>query len=227
MMRARNALRAGITATVVALAFTLGVAPATAQDATSTPEYQISFPLGDLKDFTDASASFRGFTYNFNKFIGRDSNISVGGMVGWQVFWNDLGVQTITLRDAQTEDGSTINGDVTGLQRRYLNAIPVMAKFNYYIGRARGVRLNVGINAGTMWAEQRAEVGLVAFTATNWHFAIAPEASVTFPINDRVFGYAGGRYYYAVGSGRNLIGETASWNYLSLNFGFSFYHGFF
>ena len=227
-----NKMKAGrILFAVAALAAIslLVPAPARAQEWMSTVRYEISFPVGDLKDFTEQTASLRGFGFDVRKFIGGPrSKLSVGGGVGWTVFKGDLGVQTVTIRDAEIDEtGETINGDITGLHRRFVNVLPIMGTIHYYLGgSASRARVAVGTQVGITWLEQRAEVGLTAFTKGSWHFGLAPEVAATIPLRDRIFAYVGARWNIAVGV-TSLAGEDATLHYPSVNFGLAFYHGFF
>ena len=150
--------------------------------------YNVSVPTNNTSDFSGSGASFRGVTMEGRKLV--NANVSVGFEAGWQVF--------------NEETSGTIgfgNADVTGDQFRYTNSFPLLVNAHYYLGQRGGVRPYLGAGVGTYIIERRLEIGLVAFQETNWHFGVAPEVGVAFPLGWRAAGLINVRWNYAAASG--------------------------
>ena len=149
--------------------------------------YNVSVPTSNTKAFSDA-LSWRGATFEGRRLV--KENVSVGFEAGWQVFFEET-AETINLDVA----------DVTGDQFRYTNSFPLLLNAHYYVGRRGGVRPFVGTGVGAIIVERRVEIGLVAITESNWHFGVAPEIGVAFPLGWRSAGFLNARWYYAPPSG--------------------------
>jgi outer membrane protein W len=170
--------------------------------------YQISFPLGDTKDYTNAT-SFRGFGLDFRYTF--EKNTSVGLTLGWNVFEE---------RRTETAQLGTQNpGAITGTQDRYLNAFPIMANVHYYFGERGGVRPYVGLNAGGIVMNQRFEIGIVALQNDGWEWGIAPEVGIIIPMDREWAIMVNGKYNYAF-TGESVFETDINHSYLGLNIGF-------
>ena len=84
--------------------------------------YQMSVPLGDLKDFTN-KASFRGFDVEYHQFLGTDERFSIGGAIGWNVYYKDKNDASGNFKFSGSNDTYTI----TGNQYLYINTVPMLA----------------------------------------------------------------------------------------------------
>jgi len=78
-------------------------------------DWNMGFPMGDTKDFI-GQPTFRGFSIEGRSYV--TENITVGGIAGWSVFYENFGWVT----EDRTED----NGQIYGYKRRYLNVMPLM-----------------------------------------------------------------------------------------------------
>jgi outer membrane protein W len=149
--------------------------------------YSTALPLGDQKTFTGGdggqSFSFRGATIEGRKIL--NENVSAGLSFGWQVF-NRTGVLTSELG----------NFALTGNQFRYTNAFPMFANMHYYLGQKGGTRPYIGAGVGTIYEERRVDVNLYSFSQDTWHFAVAPEVGLVFPMGWVVRGVLSVRYHY-------------------------------
>ena len=170
--------------------------------------YQISFPLGDTKDYIDAT-SFRGVGLDFRYTI--EKNTSVGLTLGWNVF-DERRTETAQL-------GTQNPGAITGTQDRYLNSFPIMANVHYYFGERGGVRPYVGLNAGGIVMNQRFEIGIVALQNDGWEWGIAPEAGIIIPMDREWAIMVNAKYNYAF-TGESVFETDISHSYLGLNIGF-------
>ena len=169
--------------------------------------YQISFPLGDTKDYTN-NTSFRGvgldFRYTLNK------STTVGMTFGWNVFYERT--------DETFELGNENSGAITGTQDRYLNSFPIMANIHYYFGERRGVRPFVGLNAGVYRMVQRLGIGISAIQNNRWEWGVAPELGIIFPVDRELSILVSGKYNYAF-TGESVVGTNINHSYVSLNIG--------
>ncbi len=163
--------------------------------------YNVSIPSGDVRNFIDQT-SFRGVSMEGRKLI--KDNVSFGFMAGWNVLNKETN-EVVSLRD---------NLDIQGFQLRYINSFPIMLNSHYYFGQGGGIRPYVGLNAGTYIIEQRVEIAAFLFDDSNWHFGLAPEVGVTFPLGWRVAGFGMVRYNYAFSSG-----GTGAIQYWGINLG--------
>jgi hypothetical protein len=161
-------------------------------------------PIGDQKDFTGGdggqSFSFRGATIEGRKIL--NENVSAGLSFGWHVF-NSSRFTTTTLN----------NATISGNQARYTNAFPLFVNAHYYFGQRRGMRPYVGANVGAIYAERRVDINVYAIAQDTWHFAVAPEVGVVFPLGWVVRGVVSARYHYGFSA------DDYSPQYFSFSFG--------
>jgi outer membrane protein W len=160
--------------------------PGLSQDCYGALTYQISFPSGDTKDFTNAT-SFRGVGLDFRKAI--DPSTTAGLFFGWNVFYQ----RTAETTELQTETP----GAVTGTQDRYLNAFPMMVTVHRYFGQEGGPRPYVGLGGGGFLMVQRLEISLIALQSEPWEWGIAPEVGVVVQLQGSTIMIINGKYNYA------------------------------
>jgi len=128
--------------------------------------YNMSFPMGATKDYV-SKASFRGIALDGRWFV--DNNVTVGGSLGWNVFYEKTDKATIT------RDNFTLNGT----HWKYINAVPMYLNAAYYLNEGSYVRPYFAANVGTIFTSQRTEMGMYAIQDKEWKFAVAPEVGVT------------------------------------------------
>jgi hypothetical protein len=162
-----------------------GTASAQQQPWWGGATYQGALSSGSTSDFID-QFSWRNVGVEGRKMIREDA--SVGVFFGWNVF-NDEG-------DATTSIG---NIDVSGFQSRFINAFPMLVTAHYYpmSGQSDDPRFFLGTGVGTYYIENRAELGITAIEATNWHFGIAPEVGLFIPNSPFSGGLLSVKYNYA------------------------------
>lgn len=166
--------------------------------------YQISVPLGDLKDFTD-KASFRGMDLEYHYFT--SDRFSIGLGVGWNVFYHNLDHHTGDF----TFHGSNDIYTITGNQYRYVNTVPIMAMGRYFFTDDNtAVRPYIGLGLGTRWTEKRIEIGQYSSTISRWQFSFAPEIGMLVPLSDQVALNFGARYSYGTKASHGRIPEFQS-----------------
>jgi hypothetical protein len=149
--------------------------------------YQGALGAGDTKELVEAF-SWRNFGVDGRLMVKK--NTSVGLYAGWNVF-HDQGEGMISLGGA----------DLSGMQHRYVNAVPLLLTAHLYTGTVGGRGGFLGIGAGAYWVENRLEVGMSSLSSTNWHAGIAPEVGIFLPIEGSLDGYLSVKYNYAFENG--------------------------
>lgn len=169
--------------------------------------YQISVPLGDLKDFTNET-SFRGMDLEYHKFV--TDRFSLGAAIGWNVFYQDKNHAT---GDFSFKGNKNIY-TMTGNQYRYVNTVPLTAIGRYFLtDGTSAVQPFLGLGAGARWTEKRLELGQYTSTLSRWQFTFAPEIGMMVPFNDQVALNVGARYNYATRASHGRIPEFQSFTF--------------
>ncbi|MGW8314035.1 MAG: hypothetical protein ACWGNV_00430 [Bacteroidales bacterium] len=138
------------------------------QDVIWKMAYEVAFPLSDTKEFAD-QVSWRGASIDFDRFV--NDNMAVGLGVSWSVF----------LEKESNSDYMYNDMLIHGTQVRYINNIPMLARFSWYQPTGDfDTYFTAGV--GTVWQENRREIGLWAFKDSYWQFALSPEVGIIFPI---------------------------------------------
>jgi outer membrane protein W len=176
-----------------------------AQNWFGAATYEVSFPTGDAKDYTN-STSFRGFGLDFRKVV--QPGTTAGLFLGWNVFHERFS-GAFPLR----------NGAVDGVQDRYINSFPIMLNAHRYFGKEGAAKPYVGLNAGGFIVVQRFDIGLTSLQKDHWEWGIAPEVGVVIPLNYSTKFLINGKYNYAF-TGEGITGNDFKLAYLGLNAGF-------
>ncbi|MBS0001423.1 MAG: hypothetical protein KFF73_20725 [Cyclobacteriaceae bacterium] len=166
--------------------------------------YSMALPVGETSDFI-SNVSWRGFTIDGKYFI--NDRMTLGWTTGWQTMY-------------ESESGTFVDGtqSATGIQYRYLNVLPILLTSHYFFHEDGEMQPFLGIGAGTFWIESKANMGLFSDTEDNWHFGLAPEAGILFPVSFQSNLYISLRYSNAFPSNGSI-----TYSYLSLNVGFLWY----
>ena len=148
-------------------------------------------PTANSKQFTN-DYSLRGFGMEWRQFKGSTTS------VGLSLAWNGLNEETL-------ETSSVGQVDVTGDQFRYINAYSILLEGHKYLGSNQGSsRPFIGLKTGTYYINRRVDVGIWTVSDNTWHFGLAPELGLAFPLRHTVDGeafYAAVRYNYAFAAG--------------------------
>ena len=168
-------------------------------------DWNIGISMGETSDFI-SEPSFRGFNIEGRGFV--TDNMTVGGMAGWQTFYENFGRVT-------EEFGNT--GVITGNKRRYLNVVPLMATWDYYF--MPGVVMPyLGFGLGTYYIESRNMMGIYYTQGDAWHFGVAPEVGVAIP-------FGAGTAGVNVNVKYNMAAKTKdeqAYGWLGIGIGFSY-----
>lgn len=166
--------------------------------------YTTALPTGSTKDYI-GEFSWRGITFEPGKFV-RD-NVSVGLSLGWTVF-NEVTDEAVDISEAVAAQGT---------QYRYLNAFPVMGQVLLHRNNPRGGSVYLGVNAGTYFIERRTDFSVVSAIEDNWHFGLAPQLGVMFPMGyGRGHGVVDVKYNHAFTAGD----REYSWWTFSIGFAY-------
>ena len=141
---------------------------ASGQDVIWKMAYEVAFPFSDTKEFA-GQVSWRGVSLDFDRFL--NDNMAVGLGISWGVF----------LEKEADSDYEYQDMLIHGTQVRYINNIPMLARFSWYQPAGEfDTYFTAGV--GTVWQENRREIGLWAFQDSYWQFALSPEAGIIFPL---------------------------------------------
>jgi hypothetical protein len=192
-----------LTVTLLLLALIGAAAPAQAYDWFWGATYGPAVPTSDTKSFI-GKTSWRNFTVEGRK-MKYGSSASFGLSFGWQVFNEKLETTTAL---------TSVPGDLSGTQFRYLNIWPLLANAHYYVEAGDSAILFFGANIGAYIIEERVEMGFYAIEESNWHFGGAPEIGVGFPLQGTNLFFIG-RYHVTTSAG-----NVSSQNYFTFSVGF-------
>ncbi|GCC50367.1 hypothetical protein SanaruYs_05820 [Chryseotalea sanaruensis] len=132
-----------------------------------TLEYVVAMPLQDMKDYINKT-SFRGIAFDYQHKI--DPKLSVGLNVGLSLFYEKKSYATYI-------DGTS---SISGIQYRYLSAIPIYAGGIYFLNEDTRMNPFVGFYIGTTYTIRDTDMGLYRWQEENWSFSMRPEAGVIF-----------------------------------------------
>ena len=180
--------------------FAVIASSAMAQQSFMSWQYSMGFATGDLHTYI-APVSFRGVTYNYNKFV--KDNVAVGLEIGWNVFYEKKPFDTYNYK----------NIDYSGKQWRYSNNVPLLFTVGYYdMSNEITPFINVGI--GTMYSERRTSFGQYSFIQDGWHFELKPELGVMYNTEGASLSISS-KYYYGF-----KTGDLPAEGYFTINVGF-------
>lgn len=181
---------------------------ARAQDYIGILTYSYALPTGDTDDFID-NDSWLGATLEGQWFVGQSS--TVGLLFGWNEFYHKV-----------QGDIDFDFGTVSGTQYRHLNIFPMMVTAHWFGGERGGARPFIGLGVGTDYVRQLLDVGLREFTESNWHFALAPDAGIAFPLPSGSALVLAARYNYPFKAGDYIGGGSRAFQYLSFHIGVAY-----
>lgn len=156
---------------ILTILFALLISAAGYSQSLYSANYTMSFGVGETSEYI-SNASFRGATFEGRGFI--TDNVSIGGLFTWTTFYEKLGGQTFT------SETTTI----TGTQYRYINAFPILLQAHYYLGEDKyKPKAYFGGGLGPYKVTKKTNLGVWSVEDNYWHFGIAPEVGVLFPVS--------------------------------------------
>lgn len=168
-------------------------------------DWNVGFTLGETNDFV-SEPSFRGFSVDGRGFV--SNNITVGGIVGWNTFYENFDFTTESVGE---------NATIHGYKRRYINTMPIMVNAHYYFAQST-IMPYAGIGIGTMYVDARDFMGIYYVEDEAWHFAVAPEVGIVLPFGGGNTGLNANVKYNMAAKTK----DTPSYSFLSINIGISY-----
>jgi outer membrane protein len=170
--------------------FAVGIfatAPAIAQ-STFSIQYSMGFGNNDVKSFI-SSASFRGAALEYRYLI--EPKFGVGADIGWNTFYERRAYDTYT--------SGTVS--LSGVQYRYINAMPIFAAFDYYMKPDDKVNPFIGLGVGTLYTKRNTDMNLYTIENNVWAFGLRPEAGIRVNANPSLDIILVGKYNYGFAAG--------------------------
>jgi len=194
---------------ILMLAVGLIVSPFVSAQSNTSLLYSVGVPTGALKDHT-ASMSWRGVTFEWQKFINPD--VSVGVNLAYSVFYDDMGYGSYTNK----------NATLTGHQYRYNNLFPMAVNGQYHFNASSTgpVKPYVGLGIGTIYDLRNTDMGMWTIEEQNWHFMVSPEVGLIYDLNMATGIKFSVRYDNAF-----KIDNADAFGNINLNLGFVFHGG--
>lgn len=94
--------------------------------------------------------------------------------------------------------GDGILGNVSGVEYRFLNTLPIFVNAHYFAGDYGSIRPYAGLGIGTVYVDERTDIGLVSIQSKKWRFGLQPEVGVFIPFGLSPTGVnLSARYRYA------------------------------
>jgi hypothetical protein len=194
---------------IIMLAAGVFISPFVSAQSNTSLLYSVGVPMGALKDHT-ASTSWRGVTFEWQKFINTD--VSVGVNLAYSVFYDKMPYGSYTKGDAT----------LTGQQYRYNNLFPMAVNGQYHIGGASGsgIKPYIGLGIGTIYDLRNTDMGMWTIEENNWHFLLAPEVGITYDLSIATGIKVSARYDNAF-----KTSDADGFGNLNINVGFVFHGG--
>lgn len=135
--------------------------------------YDVAVPLGKMSDDFINSMSWRGVSIE-NRWSVKP-NVTVGFLLGWQVFAQRL--------DNFTQDLNNGNAAINGNQFRTINTFPIQGTVHYTLVDDGGILPWVGMGIGTAHSNQLLQVGFYEVQRRFMSFSLTPQAGIDLPID--------------------------------------------
>ena len=115
----------------------------------------------------------------------------MGADIGWNTFYERRAHDTYT-------SGSV---SLTGVQYRYINAMPIYAAADYFFTKGEKINPFVGLGVGTLYTKRNTDMNLYTVENTVWAFALRPEFGVTVNATRGMDIILVGKYNYGFAAG--------------------------
>jgi len=132
--------------------------------------YDFAVPRGDTQDFVD-------------RFSSRGAHLDVSLELSY-AFHLELSAGLNSFNGVKQGVLSTTDGDVSGKQFRYLNAIPLMGGFAFHIPLGHGSRFWAGVNGGAAYFDRVVDIGLKEYSLSDWQWGVQPHLGIAFGLGD-------------------------------------------
>ncbi|GAL85208.1 hypothetical protein Cpin_2233 [Sporocytophaga myxococcoides] len=165
----------------------------------------MGFASGDLKSYIDKKL-FDGFSIESRYFINK--NLSVGLNLGYNDFRKYF----------DRQEYPTASGNISAVQTRYFNTVPVLATGFYYLNSISAFKPYAGIGIGAFVSNYQKYLSTLESKHTKTSFGLRPEIGTLINLKNGLGLIVSGRYNYATYSYQ----EFSSLGYFEFNFGLSF-----
>jgi outer membrane protein W len=135
--------------------------------------YDVAVPLGQMSEDFISQMSWRGVSIE-NRW-GIKPKLSVGFLVGWQVFAQRV--------DNFTQDLNNGNAAINGNQFRTINTFPFQGTVHYTFTEDADIMPWVGLGLGVAHSNQVMQVGFFEEQRTITSFAMTPQVGIDLPLN--------------------------------------------
>ncbi len=132
--------------------------------------YEFAVPRNDTADFVD-------------RFSSRGAHLDVSLELSY-AFHLELSAGLNSFNSVKQGVLSTTDGDVSGKQFRYLNAIPLMGGFAFHVPMGHGSRIWAGVNGGAAYFDRVVDVGLNEYSLSDWQWGVQPHVGIAFGLGD-------------------------------------------
>lgn len=169
-------------------------------------EWNISVPTGDFENFMNET-SVRGLefggTYHF------ETNVTLGGTVGYGAFFKKTGLQTIDYE----------NNTITAVHFRDLYSYYFLAEAGYAYESDFLITPYGRLGIGAYYTEMATQIGLLYWRDESWNFGLRPEVGAMIEVPNSGIGFVvNAKYNAAINYTQNLD----NLNYWSFGVGFVF-----
>lgn len=175
-----------------------------AQVSTFGLNYNISVPLGNSSDFV-SNTSYRGASFEYTYVP--DDHFGLHFEGGWNNFYQK--------HDKASYDRGTFT--ITGVQYRYTESVPLFLGMNYFVLPEAMIKPYAALGIGSIYTEQRNDVGLYSFVTNGWQFGLKPEVGAAINLSENTFFKLSAKYYY--GFKTDLLDAQS---YIAVNLGLAF-----
>lgn len=188
---------------ILLLIVLISVTEIKAQDGFFSLQYSIGLGSGNVKDYIN-QPSFRGIGMEYRYFL--QSNLSMGIESGYNLFYDRMDYATYTVA---TES-------ITGVQYRYLHAVPILGEIDYYLKPDTKLNPFVGLGVGTIYTHKNIDMGMFTIEDDSWQFALRPQVGFLISTNSLDF-IVGAKYFTGF-----KTDNAEAHSYFTLNFGLIF-----
>lgn len=173
--------------------FTAAVISASAQEYT-----RLSYPISWGANSTGEQipgTSWVGLQFELGHEV--HSNATVGFETGWVTLYDEL-------KDVSATYGTTT---VTGNQYRFLNTIPLLAKYTYYFDNSSSIVPFAAAAGGISWAKRTTDVGIYRFSEEEWPLTLSGELGISFEM-DYSSSFTVSAYYQYLAERQDLAAQS-------------------
>lgn len=165
-------------------------------------EYPVSFPTGELKEYTD-KVNWRGISFGYRKMA--NENVAVGFDMSTYLFFEKKDKDTYTFETTS----------ITGVQYRHNYSLPISVQVDYVLAPGADIRPYLGMGIGTIYVDRRTDFGIYQFRQDTWQFLLQPEAGISFYLSEGTALSISGNYFAGFDN-QEMEGQT----FLAGNIGF-------